>query len=550
MSESEEKNNEETTKIINSEPDKLDSNMTAIISISIKSFTEKYVDKKTVTFYDLEITSNITQKSWVLPKRYNEFKTLHTSLSKVYLNLPPIPGTTFFKVTSNEQLNKRKVDLETFLRECVQRKDIFLNFEFRQFLDLVKNAPEVIPNDVKIKRFYRKLPLGIRDFILVPKKEIMCVCCSDMSVVSRGNSMLTNFSFSKSKTPENVIPLGAAFILQCEPDEKEVYKIHKIWIKTFPIQTGVIYWEDQNEIFCVGNDDGKIHIFKAVPNTHYLKMDTITELSHHTMRVMGIALDPKTMNLYSVSTDKTFFVTDLKNNLFAQMLIYTSTSGFTNLIYDKENHRIFLTNEEGYLYVFSTIVFPPNMVRNIRISSQSCIRAACLENQTQLFFTGSVDGYITIINVGSPGRERLITEMSKFTIGTTKIRVCVSNYKNNELITGDQVGRVTVWSLKTGRPIYLWEAHPKFAITKMWLQADQNLLWTGGKDLTIICWQLPDRWLSPEAQNFEENQVKDITAKMAEKKIIKKYRKNKDGEGEDEVDSDEDDLNGWNFRDF
>ena len=548
MSEEEEKNNEEKNKINNSEPDKLDSNMTAIIAISIKSFSEKYVDKKTVTFYDLEITSNITQNSWVLPKRYNEFKTLHTSLSKIYLNLPPIPGTTFFRVTSNEQLNKRKVDLEKFLRACIQRKDIFLNQEFRQFLSLESNAPEVIPNDVKLKHEYKKLPLGVRDFILVPNKQIMCVCCSDMNAMSRGNSMMANFSFGKSKKPETVIPLGAAFILQCEPDEKEIYKIHKIWIKTFPIQTGVIYWEDENEIFCVGNDDGRIHIFKAVPNTHYLKMDTFTELCHHNMRVMGMALDPKTMNLYSVSSDKTFFVTDLKNNLFAQMLIYTSTSGFTNLIYDKENHRLFLTNEEGDLIVFSTIVFPPNMVRNIRTTCQSCIRAACLDNPTQLFFTGSVNGYITVINLGSPGRERLITEMSKFTIGTTKIRVCVANCKNNELITGDQAGRVTVWSLKTGMPIYLWEAHPKSAITKMWLQADENLLWTGGKDLTINVWQLPDKWLSPEAQNFEENQVKDITARMAEQKITKKYRKNKDGEGE--IDSDEDDLNGWNFREF
>jgi len=548
MSEEEEKNNEEKNKIIIAESDKLDSNMTAIIAISIKSFSEKYVDKKTVTFYDLEITSNITQNSWVLPKRYNEFKTLHTSLSKIYLNLPSIPGTTFFRVTSNEQLNKRKVDLEKFLRACIQRKDIFLNQEFRQFLALDNNAPEVIPNDVKLKHEYKKLPLGIRDFILVPNKKIMCVCCSDMNAMSRGNSMMANFSFGKSKAPEQVIPLGAAFILQCEPDEKEVYKIHKIWIKTFPIQTGVIHWEDENEIFCVGNDDGKIHVFKAVPNTHYLKMDTVTELCHHNMRVMGMALDPKTMNLYSVASDKTFFVTDLKNDLFAQMLIYTGTSGFTNLIYDKDNHRLFLTNEEGDLIVFSTIVFPPNMVRNIRITCQSCIRAAWLDNPTQLFFTGSVDGYITIINVGAPGRERLITEMSKFTIGTTKIRVCVANYKNNELITGDEVGRVTIWSLKTGSPIYLWEAHPKSAITKMWLQADENLLWTGGKDLTINVWQLPDKWLSPEAQNFEENQVKDITARMAEQKITKKYRKNKDGEGE--IDSDEDDLNGWNFREF
>ena len=523
-----------------------DSNMTSIIRVSIKSFSEKYVDKKTVTFYDLEITSNISQKSWVMPKRYNEFKTLHASLSKIYPNLPSIPGTTFFKVTSTEQLNKRKSDLEKFLRDCIQRKDIFLNPEFRQFLALENNAPEVAANDVKNKHEYTKFPLGVRDFIVIPQKEIMCVCCSDMNAISRGESMVSNFSFRKEKNKDNIIPLGAAFIYQCKPDEKEIYKIHKIWVKTFPIQTGVICWEDVNEIFCVGNDDGKIHVFKAVPNTHYLKMDNVIELSHHIDRVMGLALDSNTMILYSCSTDRTFFCTDLKNNLFAQMLIYTGNSGFTNLIFDKDNHRIFLTNEEGELIVYSTVVYPPNMVRNLKLSTLACIRAAYLDNLNQLFFTGSVNGMITIINLGAPGRERLITEMSKFSLGKMKIRVCVGNSKNNELITGDQEGRITIWSLKTGKPIYLWEAHPKSAITKIWLQKEYNLLWTVGKDKKLNIWQLPEKWVSNEAQLFEDNLAKDVTAKIAENKIIKKYRKNKDGE----VDSDEDDLNGWNFKEY
>ena len=367
-----------------------------------------------------------------------------------------------------------------------------------------------------------------------------------MSVISRTDSKLANFSFRKEKNKDKMIPLGAAFIYQCKPDKTEIYKIHKIWVKAFGIQTGVIYWEDDNDIFCVGNDDGKIHVFKAVPNTHYLQMDTVIELSHHVGRVMGLALDPETMILYSASSDKSFFCTDLKNNLFAQMLIYTSNSGFTNLIYDKNNKRLFLTNEGGELIVYSTAVYPPNMVRNLKTSSLSCIRAAYLDNLNQLFFTGSVNGLISVINLGMPGKERLITEMTKFSIGKMKIRVCVGNTKTNEIITGDQVGRVTVWSLKSGKPIYSWEAHPKSAITKMWLQKEENLLWTGGKDKCLNIWQLPEKWMSNEAQIFEEKQVKDITAKIAESKIIKKYKKYTNGE----IDSDDDDLNGWNFKDY
>ena len=340
------------------------------------------------------------------------------------------------------------------------------------------------------------------------------------------------------------IPLGAAFIYQCKPYPKEIYKIHKIWAKSFPIQTGVIYWEDKNEIYCVGNDDGKIHIFKGVPNTHYLKMDTICELTFHSNRVMGLALDPETMNLYSCSTDKSFYVTDLKNETFPNMLIHTGNSGYTNLVYESDNHRLFLTNEDGELSVYTTTVYPPIQARVLNTSAMSCIRAVFLDKVNNVFFTGSVNGKICIMNLGSPGKERLISEMSSFSIGKMKIRVCVGDPKRNELITGDQIGRVTVWSLKTGRPIYLWEAHPKSAITQMWLQPEYNLLWTGGKDMHINIWQLPEKWVSNEALNYEEHEVSNITAKMVETKLEKKYKK--DGE----IDSDDDDLNGWNFREY
>ena len=67
--------------------------------------------------------------------------------------------------------------------------------------------------------------------------------------------------------------------------------------------------------------------------------------------------------------------------------------------------------------------------------------------------------------------------------------------------------------------------------------------------MKIIVWQLPDKWVSSEAIDFEENQVKDVTAKIAEKKIEKKIEK-KYGKNRYDMDSDDDDLNGWNFTEY
>ena len=141
-------------------------------------------------------------------------------------------------------------------------------------------------------------------------------------------------------------------------------------------------------------------------------------------------------------------------------------------------------------------------------------------------------------------KNSLVKLVSNFGVGEQKIRVCRNDPDNYQLITGDQNGRVTIWNLKTGKPIYLWEAHPKSAITQMWYQNDLHILWTGGKDLRIKMWQLPEKWVSEEVNSFETTEVKNIISKFTEEKIEKINKKR-----EDDDDSD-DDLNGWCYRKY
>jgi hypothetical protein len=493
----------------------------------------------------IELISHITQNSWKLEKRYSEFKAIHDRLSKLFPRIPSIPGITLFKVTSEEGLNKRKELLQLFLRECVQRRDILQNKDFQNFLELNKNAPEIEGNNVSIIYDYKKCPLGVRNFIVVPHREIMLVCCSNMNIISRSNVMLTNLAFGSTKTDNCKIPMGAAFIYQCKPDKKEIYKIHKIWAKAFGTQTGVIYWDDKNEIYSIGLDNGIIYAYKGVPNTHYLEMNKVLEKKVHNDRVMGLGLEPTSMKLYSCSTDRTFYVTDVGVEKAESILITEDLSGYTNMELDVPNQRIFLTNETGELSVYSIKVFPPVNTRTLQISSLDSIRAFHIDYRNKYIFTGNTGGKICVMNLTEPGKEKMISEISNFGVGQQKIRVCRNDPINYELITGDESGRVTIWNLKTGKPIYLWEAHPKSAITQMWYQDDKHILWTGGKDLRIKIWQLPEKWISKEENEFEKNEKNNIREKMAQEKIEKIYKKE-----EGEEDSDDDDHNGWCYKKY
>ena len=67
------------------------------LEIKILEFFEKYLDGKTVIFYKIEIYDNFSRETWYLEKRYSEIDLLHKTISKLYPNIPPMPGKNFLK---------------------------------------------------------------------------------------------------------------------------------------------------------------------------------------------------------------------------------------------------------------------------------------------------------------------------------------------------------------------------------------------------------------------------------------------------------------------
>ena len=158
----------------------------------------------------------------------------------------------------------------------------------------------------------------------------------------------------------------------------------------------------------------------------------------------------------------------------------------------------------------------------------------------QYIFTGTNKGDISILDLGNPGKEKLIKEISYFG-GNLEIRILRYNPENHELYSGDQKGKITVWSLRTGQSIYAWQAHSG-AITQMRYDRKKRQLLSVGKDKKIIFWQIPNSWVSESMKKFEEDNMREINASRAAAKF-QKIKKEKDDD-----DSSEDSLDGWDIR--
>ena len=542
--EEKEEENKENLEIINPEETEY---ITSTISISIPEYENKYIGNKNVTFYRIKVIDYFKKTSWTLDKRYSEFESLYKSLQEIFSQVPQTPGKTLFKVSSVEAIKKRQKDLEKFLKECINRKDIFSTKELKNFLDLETHCPHLTNINPSEEGKLENIPLGVRDFIYDNKEGVIFMCCSDMNIISRADSMLSNFRFPWEKKSEENVPLGGAFCFRVQKLEIG-FEFVRCWSKAYTVQTGIINYDKKTLTVAVGLDDGSIFLYKVEPESNFSKFSDLKNIKPHNDRVMGIEFDSDLGKVYSVSTDKLFLVSDINYEKSEPIIVNKGQYGYTNIFYDKENQRCFLTNEGGQIEVYLTNNFPPNLVTSFKTSSGGCIRGLNINLKKQLMFTTDMIGKITVIDLNIPGKEKNISEISTFG-AKSKLRIAVFDGNNSEIITGDEDGRITIWSLKSGESIFVWVAHPKSAITQMVYQEDERLLWSGAKDRSIKIWKLPEKWVSEEIENFEMNELKKINDQIAEMKIKKKMEMIDDDEDEyASSGSLEDDLNGWNYR--
>ena len=514
--------------------------MNSLISAQIDRTEDRKVDGKTVVYYIFEVYNNFTKKKWFIEKRYKDFDTFHSIISKLVPKCPIIPGKGFLGMKlSNDELNHRKTQLDYFVKACVERKDIINNKEFRDFIEIDRHSPETSNYTHSFLNEFDGLPLGVRDFVYSQSEGLCFVACSDMNIVSRIDSYVTNVNLPWEKNTDSHLTVGAAFVLKATLNEStNQITFEKLWAKSFPVQTGIICWDQMSNTLAVGLDDGRILFYKTAEKDVFTNFEQISELKPHKDRVMGIAIDSKLGYIYSVSTDKKFIVSEA-NFQSSYTKAAQSTHGFTNLIYDKKNERIFASNEMGTVSAFSVSSFPPILLQSINISDKSSIRGFHLDVKKHFIFSGTLEGHIQIIDVGLPGKERLMKEISSFA-GNKKIRIIRYISKRNELITGDGNGRIVIFSIRTGESVYAWEAH-KGEITQIQYIDDKRILITGAKDKKMKIWQLPEKWIDEEIEKFEKDEIKHQKDVHAMLKIQKKLT------SIDNEDSD-DDLNGWDFK--
>ena len=525
--------------------------LTSTLTATITEYTEKHIDNSPVIFYRIKVTDHFNNNSWVVEKRYNEFLNLQKKLIVNFPDVPKIPGKTFFRLSDFASIKKRKDGLQYFLKTCVNRKDIFASEDFKNFLELAKNSPDLCGNSPDMQGNFT-LSQGVRDFQYIPEENIIVLCTAEMNIIERAESKITDLKNKIEKQEDITNPQGFVYVYRVEEHNGD-FNFRETWRRKFKGRTRCIYYDIGEKLLLIGRTDGFISIHSLDKESRFKRVDLVIELKNHVSSVNGVWFDILEKKVYSVSSDKKFVASEINYN--SQITeISRSPFDYTCLKPDVKYDRLFTASEGGIIEIFSIKKFPPNKICSTSITGVGNIRDIFININQFYIFACDVKGKISVLDFGSINNNNnnngnFCSEISQFG-GKTALRAIIYDENKKELITGDESGKIVVWSIKTGQPIFSWGAHDNgSAVTKLTYDQNNRILISGAKDKSIKFWKLPDNWINSEVLKFENEELKKINNEIARRRI-KAQQEIEDGI-ENDFDSDlsqEDDLNGWNYR--
>ena len=511
--------------------------------------------KENIEYFKINITDNYHKISWLLEKDSSDFIILYNKLSISFSDIPPLPPKNILNLYDAESVDSKKEIYQNFLIFCVNRKELYSDIEFKNFIELKKNAPEICGNEPILSRKLEFLPKSITDIIYIEfEKEninILIISTAEMGIHDiKTNNQFLNFHKSFQGDEEYINStniLGMTMIFQVINNKEEKYEFNQIWQRRFKTPNTCLYFDKATKSLFIGREDGFVSAYKILIKKNSIELELNIELKNHFSRIVDIWYDANTRKMYTISTDRRFVSCDV--NINSQMVeIYRNVHNYTKLYPDLEKNRIFTGTKGGIIEIFSLKQYPAQKVGKLQVSGLGNISDLFYEKNNSRLFTCDDKGKISIFEIGEVGKEKISLEISQFGFKNAFNSIKYNN-NNKEIITCDVLGKITIWNIKTGEPIYSWVAHEKMPINCLFYLEDKRLLISGGIDKSLKFWKMPEFWFDKKLEKYENEDLVKINNELKKKRIQmeKIIEANNEVNYESDISENEEELNGWNY---
>ena len=191
------KENKENIKLTNSSTTEIKEDFKLKIDINKWEQKTNKATKKLEVIFNVELHSELSSKKWNVFHSIQDFKVLINNLSHIFPNLSDIiPNLKPLEkeLNTSSTITKASLAIVEFFKSISHRSDIINSKYYIDFFKLENHFGDLIKNEPEKKFSIDGLNYEISDMILLEKKDILIVGCSQIN-----NNVLSKMNFWNKK---------------------------------------------------------------------------------------------------------------------------------------------------------------------------------------------------------------------------------------------------------------------------------------------------------------------------------------------------------------
>ena len=506
--------------------------------------------------YEVDISSEISNKKWKVKKFSNELKLLIENLNKICLNLPPIPKFPSLKEENSFNINNFYENFENYIKTISFRPDVYNSSYFQNFFELNNHfdkSSNFFPN---VKYTFNNFKYEISKMLFYEEKNILFVSSSkkfnknfiEKSVVF---NKISNLLSKNKKSELKIFKINPNFeneeekqiLLYNTEFNNEISNMLLVTNSKIPFLI-LSYFEGILEIFDISGIK-----YSQTSFSEYIKSINLIKISNN--RIINVGININTNFIYSASYNEneiTVSFLETKNKIIKKIFVSESSlCGFAYNLNDKNNLNIFISLDiKGRLFIGQ--ILSNNMfikLHFVLLNQLTNISLFSVDFEKNKIFIGDYLGSFDMfkfiifpltkenlsekIEINLP--EKYLTEEEKnnlnvryliereFSIDLNKekdtikklqksfsysfmIKDALFNNKKNEIIIALNNGTIQIFSHFKDFPENIIYKNNNYL--NCILLTNFNCLFVGGYEKEVLGYKLPGYYLSEMTRKFQE----------------------------------------------
>ena len=487
------------------------------LTINITDHLMKVIGTKEVIYYKINLYSSLSNKSWDIYHKYNEFLDLNELLNKFYINIPKIDlPKNINKIIPVLSEHRQLIEnLDNFLKTIITRQDLISSKYVINFLKLENHYKGIsLFHPLELYETNENIQFEVSNMFYYQKARLLFIGTGlAQNKLIDGITSKIHRMFKKNSSSFKAVKGQILIYNIISSHDGEIMFIELFSKDLYSEVSSLDYFFEKN-CLCIGMSNGEIQLYKIYTTESSETSKEFVEYSGnitcHYTPILGCLINFELAYIYSFAKyDETIKISEINyTTLMKESLIIKNK--LLDIDSSISDERILICDIKGNVHIIDITqdYLEPKVIQviydMIDPKKLSLFKIQYIKDSNFLF-VGQKDGQLSIYYIEDFTIKK-IKNVNFFS--NIEIRdVCVN--EKNELYIALSNGSISIYKHNFQNADYILDAHLKGVSCLFWNIEKKSLL-SGGEDKYIKMNQIPIKFPSDLIRENESENNRNI----------------------------------------